>query len=329
VGAIAGTAATARAGRNSSGTYSLPYGPVVSGTQINSTWANTTMSDLASALTSSLDRSGRGPMLSPLQCVDGSASFPGLTFTNDPTMGLARLGANRIGVSIAGTTRLEQNASGLIESGWLQVAGTTTVGGAATFSSTLTSGVITAPSVTSSGAKLSLGAPSTFDTEISASTVVGFAVKADGTNDNKSRRIVNVADPASAQDAATKAYVDLGVAGAKSYTDGKFAFPTLTAPSLTAAWTAGTGEAAIRYWKDSAGMVHFLGEILCASASATITTLPAGYRPKSLRTLFGWDISGGVIAPITIAADGTVSSWGTPTVGRTYRTDGVYFLAEQ
>jgi hypothetical protein len=46
--------------RNGSGTYSLPVGnPVVTGTTISSTWANTTLTDIASALTGSLASDGQ------------------------------------------------------------------------------------------------------------------------------------------------------------------------------------------------------------------------------------------------------------------------------
>ena len=46
--------------RNGSGTYNLPTGnPVTSGTTITSTWANTTLSDMASALTGSLASDGQ------------------------------------------------------------------------------------------------------------------------------------------------------------------------------------------------------------------------------------------------------------------------------
>ena len=49
--------------RNGSGTYSLPAGnPVVTGTTISSTWANSTMSDLAAALTDSVAADGQTPM---------------------------------------------------------------------------------------------------------------------------------------------------------------------------------------------------------------------------------------------------------------------------
>lgn len=46
--------------RNGSGTYSLPSGnPVVTGTVISSTWANNTLSDIATALTNSLAKDGQ------------------------------------------------------------------------------------------------------------------------------------------------------------------------------------------------------------------------------------------------------------------------------
>ena len=53
--------------RNGSGTYSLPAGnPVVTGTTIASTWANTTMTDLAAALTDSVAADGQTPMTGSL-----------------------------------------------------------------------------------------------------------------------------------------------------------------------------------------------------------------------------------------------------------------------
>ena len=46
--------------RNGSGTYSLPAGnPVVTNTTISSTWANTTLGDIANALTGSLATDGQ------------------------------------------------------------------------------------------------------------------------------------------------------------------------------------------------------------------------------------------------------------------------------
>ena len=89
--------------RNGSGTYSLPAGnPVVTGTTIASTWANTTMTDLAAALTDSVAADGQTPMTGNLDLnthkvvnlVAGSASgeavefaqFKTPTFTGNVTM---------------------------------------------------------------------------------------------------------------------------------------------------------------------------------------------------------------------------------------------------
>jgi hypothetical protein len=53
--------------RNGSGTYNLPAGnPVVTGTTITTTWANTTLNDIASALTGSIASDGQTPMSASL-----------------------------------------------------------------------------------------------------------------------------------------------------------------------------------------------------------------------------------------------------------------------
>lgn len=53
--------------RNGSGVYNLPAGnPVVTGTTISSSWANTTLSDIATALTGSVAADGQTPMTGPL-----------------------------------------------------------------------------------------------------------------------------------------------------------------------------------------------------------------------------------------------------------------------
>ena len=89
--------------RNGSGTYSLPAGnPVVTNTTIASTWANTTMNDLAAALTDSVAADGQTPMTGNLDLnthkivnlVAGSAAgdaiefaqFKTPTFTGNVTM---------------------------------------------------------------------------------------------------------------------------------------------------------------------------------------------------------------------------------------------------
>lgn len=90
--------------RNSSGTYSLPAGnPVVSGTLIETNWANPTMSDLGTALTDSLDRFGRGGMLAQLKLADGTLAAPAFAFNSEASTGLFRPGASSLAISALGS----------------------------------------------------------------------------------------------------------------------------------------------------------------------------------------------------------------------------------
>ena len=68
--------------RNTSGVYALPAGnPVVPGTLIESVWANTTMADVAAALTASLPRDGGVGMTGPLILFrDGQVPLEAATF---------------------------------------------------------------------------------------------------------------------------------------------------------------------------------------------------------------------------------------------------------
>lgn len=80
--------------RDANGTYSLPGGnPVITGTTISSTWANTTLSDVGAALTDSLSRSGLGGMSAALKLFDGVAGTPGLNWSTETNSGLYRAGA--------------------------------------------------------------------------------------------------------------------------------------------------------------------------------------------------------------------------------------------
>lgn len=95
--------------RDSSGNYTLPVSgnPVVSGTTISSTWANGTFNDLATEMTDSLSRSGKGGMLSVLKIADGAVSAPGLAFTSEPSSGLYRIGAADFAISVTNTKVME------------------------------------------------------------------------------------------------------------------------------------------------------------------------------------------------------------------------------
>ncbi len=101
--------------RNSSGTYSLytPGNPTVPSTVITTTWANNTLSDLATAMTDSLSRSGQGGMSAPLQLAAGAIGTPGMSWTAEPTSGWYRSGAGDFRFSISAADQLTLTATGI------------------------------------------------------------------------------------------------------------------------------------------------------------------------------------------------------------------------
>ena len=88
--------------RNVSGTYSLPLPPVVANTVIQSAWANTTTDDIAQGITDSLDRNGRGGMITPFRLVDGSELQPAFAFSSETGTGLWRESPGLMAVSVMG-----------------------------------------------------------------------------------------------------------------------------------------------------------------------------------------------------------------------------------
>lgn len=93
--------------RDANGTYSLPAGnPVVTLEVISSTWANTTLSDLASAMTDSLSRTGLGGMTSALKLANGAVGTPSLTFGTETTLGAYRAAAGDLRFAVGGSDTL-------------------------------------------------------------------------------------------------------------------------------------------------------------------------------------------------------------------------------
>ena len=75
--------------RNAQGQYFLPDGnPVTPGELIKAEWANSTMDDLANAMTNSLDRAGAGGMTGQFKAAAGTLSRPSIAFVEDVTSGL-------------------------------------------------------------------------------------------------------------------------------------------------------------------------------------------------------------------------------------------------
>ena len=98
--------------RQISGIYTLPNGPVMPDTTIESLDENQTRNDIATELTNSLDRNGRGGMLAPFRIFDGTMAAPGLAWLNDPNSGMWREGADLFHIVAGGANQLQFNANG-------------------------------------------------------------------------------------------------------------------------------------------------------------------------------------------------------------------------
>lgn len=196
--------------RNASGTYSLPAGnPVVPGTTIQASWANTTMDDLANEITNSLSRTGAGGMLAPFRIADGTVSAPGLAFTNETNSGLYRSGTGNTALVVAGVPVIQMTASSVTvptgktfnAQGGAAVTGTLSATGAATLSSTLAvTGAITATGGV-------VGNVTGNVTAASGTSTFYNAVVTNGLN-MSGVKIAALGAPTTDTDAATKAYVD-------------------------------------------------------------------------------------------------------------------------
>ena len=104
--------------RNGSGTYILPVGnPVVTGTTISSNWANTTLSDMATALTGSVAADGQTPITGNIQM--GSNKITGMA------NGTALTDAATVAQSVpTGAILMWSGSIATIPSGWLICDGT-------------------------------------------------------------------------------------------------------------------------------------------------------------------------------------------------------------
>lgn len=199
--------------RNASGIYTLPGGnPVTPGDVIEADWANTTLEDVADALTNSLSRTGAGGMLAPFRIADGNISAPGLSYLNETNTGLYRSGSGSTWMSVLGVNVAQFSTVGLTipfgkaltAAGNASVAGTFGVTGATTLGSTLAvTGAITATGgVTGNitGNVTAASGTSTFNDVV----VTGALDMTAGS----SATITGLSTPTNASDAANKGYVD-------------------------------------------------------------------------------------------------------------------------
>lgn len=104
--------------RNGSGIYNLPTGnPVVTGTTITSNWANTTLSDISTALTGSVAADGQTPITGALQM--GGNKITGLGTPTATTDGTTKAYVDAAITTATGTlgTMSTQNANAVAITG--------------------------------------------------------------------------------------------------------------------------------------------------------------------------------------------------------------------
>jgi hypothetical protein len=124
--------------RNTSGTYTLPTGnPVTTRTLIESSWANSTLGDIANEITNSLARNGDGGMTGPLKATDGSVSAPSVTFGLEVSTGLYRVSSGQIGIATLGVQRFTISGSDATFSVPVTVNSSLTVSGGVSVSGTI------------------------------------------------------------------------------------------------------------------------------------------------------------------------------------------------
>lgn len=112
--------------RDSSGNMTLSKPAFTSGTTIVSADVNSDLSDIATELTDSLSRSGKGGLLAQLKMNDGTLSLPGITFTNETASGFYRVSSQIIAWVINATERLRVFATGAKVTGTFQATGNAT-----------------------------------------------------------------------------------------------------------------------------------------------------------------------------------------------------------
>jgi hypothetical protein len=306
--ALAGIGTAALATRNSSGTYSLPQSPFISGTVINSSTMNSQFGDIAQSLTDSLDRNGKGPMLAPLRVQNGSNTAPSLSFNNDQDTGLYLVGDANPAMTIAGTKRQEWTSAGTAVTGNATVSGTLGVTGSTSLAgataTTLTStGDITANTninlptsgnqgVWKSNGALQVGTLTANNMELCVGGVAKWAIGTDGKLTSAGGTIAGLPAPSAATDVMR-------------YGD-SFADPTVTTITSNANWGS---AAAVRVWKDRNGTVHLRGRLTLTNASGgSPFTLPVGFRPDS-----GKDAN--VLALVASGGSSFWQQWTSPDTG--------------
>ena len=98
--------------RNGSGTYSLPAGnPVVTNTTISSTWANNTLTDLATAMTGSIAADGQTTITGNLQMNSNKLTGLAVGTTTGDSVEYSQLAALLVSPTIVGDLTVTGNGT--------------------------------------------------------------------------------------------------------------------------------------------------------------------------------------------------------------------------
>lgn len=198
--------------RNGSGTYNLPAGnPVVPATIISTTWANTTLSDMATALTGSVAADGQTPITGDLQMSSNKITSLGAPISaNDATTkyyvdtaittATGSLGTmstqNANNVAITGGTITGLSSALPVASGGTGVTtstgtGATVLGTSPTISSPTITGTVTDGTYGASSATIILGAAKVWVQFNSSGGVIGSSNVSSVTNNSTGLYTVN------------------------------------------------------------------------------------------------------------------------------------------
>lgn len=229
--------------RDSNGTHTLPTGnPVVSGSAIDSSVHNATLTDLSTEITDSLSRSGKGGMSAALAMGgnkitglgDGTKTAPAVTFSSDPDTGIYRIGSNNLGVSVGDTKVLDVSTAGLDVVGKMAATG-----------------VVSGTNGTFSGAVS--GTTGTF------SSTGSFG----GALDMNSNKITELAVGTAAADAVAFSQIT----------------PTAASETYGTGWADVSPGTSI--WKSGGLVVLSMFASYTSGGDATVLTLPTGHRPAA------------------------------------------------
>jgi len=344
--------------RNGSGTYSLASGnPVVTGTTIQSTWANNTLDDIATALTASIANDGQTPILANLpmsgyrhtgvgaasartdyartdQVQDSSLTWGGsaggtgdaLTLTPTPAITAYSAGQSFTFKATASNTTATTIAISGLSAIAVQVNGAACVGGEITSGQwySVRLDTTTTAQLTQVGAQLWLGTP----TYLVGTNITGTAAALNiGGNAATATSSTNVAGGATGdvlyQSAAgTTAFLSPGATGIPLVSQGAGVAPAFSTAQIagggTGATTAAAAAASLAFLANG-----FVAEQSLASTGITVTGVANAKRLTIFMRAYA-DSTNGDTLSLQLGTSGGVVTTGYVTGGNVTNTTGYF-----